>query len=266
MNVGREMKVSSKKIAKERIKRSLIFWGVVMVIILALVRYIPKVVFVTHAINGKELPIYSVDTKEKKVALSFDAAWGNEDTKKILKILKKHKIHATFFMTGGWVNSYKEDVKALYKEGHELGNHGENHLNMSSLSKKAMLQEIQMVHDKVKDITGYEMKVFRPPYGDYNTEVIRAVREAGYYPIQWSVDSLDWKDYGIASIIDTVCNHKELKNGAIILCHNGAKYTAKALDEMLTRLEDQGYKIVPIGEMIYKEDYHLDVAGKQIKD
>ncbi len=77
-------------------------------------------------------------------------------------------------------------------------------------------------------------------------------------------DSLDWKDYGKQSIIDTVCNHQQLQSGAIILCHNGAKYTAEALDEMLTKLEEQGYTIVPVSELILYDGYHMDVTGKQI--
>lgn len=96
--------------------------------------------------------------------------------------------------------------------------------------------------------------------------MILTAKECNYFPIQWSVDSLDWKDYGVASIIDTVCNHKALENGAIILMHNGATYTAQALDEVLTKLTQQGYTIVPVGELIYKENYHLDTAGKQFAD
>ena len=252
--------------SKRKIKYSIVCWSIVLAVIVIVVKTIPTSITVTHDAGGRMLPIYCVDTQEKKVALSFDAAWGNEDTQTIMDILKKHEVHVTFFMTGGWVENYKEDVKALYEAGHELGNHSENHLNMSGLSKKQQQEEIMKVHEKVKEITGYEMKVFRPPYGDYNSEVIKTVREVGYYPIQWSVDSLDWKDYGVASIIDTVCNHKDLQPGAIILCHNGSKYTAQALDEMLTKLKEAGYTIVPVGELIYKEDYHLDVAGMQIKD
>jgi peptidoglycan/xylan/chitin deacetylase (PgdA/CDA1 family) len=78
------------------------------------------------------------------------------------------------------------------------------------------------------------------------------------------VDSLDWKDYGVDSIIKTVCEHKDLGPGAIILCHNGAKYTAQALDTLLTNLEQQGYEIVPVSELILRENYHMDVTGKQI--
>jgi peptidoglycan/xylan/chitin deacetylase (PgdA/CDA1 family) len=108
------------------------------------------------------------------------------------------------------------------------------------------------------------MYLFRPPYGSYNNSLINTAYECGYYPIQWSVDSLDWKDYGVDSIIKTVCEHKDLGPGAIILCHNGAKYTAEALDTLLTNLEQQGYEIVPISELILRENYHMDVTGKQI--
>lgn len=213
--------------------------------------------------NERKLPIYCVDSPDKKVALSFDAAWGNEDTKKIMQILKKHKIHVTFFMTGGWVESYPDDVKMIAEEGHDLGNHSENHKQMSQLSKEECKDEIMKVHDKVKELTGKEMMLFRPPYGDYNDTLIEAVKECGYHAIQWDVDSLDWKDYGVDSIIRTVCEHKHLGNGSIILCHNGAKYTAEALETLITNLQGQGYEIVPISELIYKENYEMDTEGRQ---
>ena len=80
------------------------------------------------------------------------------------------------------------------------------------------------------------------------------------------VDSLDWKDYGVESIIKTVLDHKNLQNGSIILCHNGAKYTAEALERLITGLQEKGYEIVPVSELIYREIYHMDVTGRQIKD
>ena len=255
---------------KEENKRKWKNYGVfAMVLLIALsgsYKYISSYTTVSSNVTGRELPIYSVETSEKKVALSFDAAWGDEDTQKILDILKKHNVHVTFFMTGGWVEKYPEDVKAIKEAGHDLGNHSENHKNMSQLSKEEQKEEIMKVHERVKELTGVEMQLFRPPYGDYDDEVVRTAQECGYYPIQWSVDSLDWKDYGVQSIIDTISNHKDLKNGAIILCHNGAKYTAQALEQLLTGLEEQGYQIVPVSELIYKEDYHMDVTGRQIKN
>lgn len=217
-------------------------------------------------VDGRELPIYCVDTQENKVALSFDAAWGAEDTEEILAILKKHDIHVTFFATGGWVESYPEDVKAVLSAGHDLGNHSENHKNMSELSNNDKEKEIMSVHEKVKELTGYDMFLFRPPYGDYDNDVINVAKDCGYYSIQWDVDSLDWMDHGVDSIIETVTKHKNLGNGSIILCHNGAKYTAQALDELITGLEDQGYEIVPVSELIYRDNFHLNYEGRQIKD
>ncbi len=215
---------------------------------------------------NKELPIYCVDSDEKVVALSFDAAWGNEDTVQILDILKKNDVKVTFFMTGGWVEKFPEDVKAISEAGHELGNHSENHKNMSKLSTTECKEELMKVHNKVKELTGIEMKVFRPPYGDYDDDVIKSVYDCGYYPIQWDVDSLDWKNYGVQNIVDTVVNHKALGNGSIILMHNGAKYTASALQSVIDGLKAKGYKFVTMSELIIKENYHIDHTGRQIKD
>lgn len=217
----------------------------------------------TYSKSSKKLPIYCVDTSDKKIALSFDAAWGNEDTKKIMDILDKHKIHVTFFMTGGWVESYPDDVKMIAERGHDLGNHSQNHKQMSKLSLEECKQEIQSVHDKVKEITGKEMILFRPPYGDYNDTLITATEECGYHAIQWDVDSLDWKDYGVDSIIKTVCEHKHLGNGSIILCHNGAKYTADALDTLITTLQEKSYEFVPISQLIYPDSTEIDTEGRQ---
>ena len=151
-------------------------------------------VTVSNSVNGRQLPIYCVDTTEKKIALTFDAAWGNEDTGQILEILKKHGVRVTFFMTGGWVESYPDDVKAILAAGHDLGNHSENHKNMSQLSDAEKKEELMKVHEKVRTLTGYEMFLFRPPYGDYDNAVVNVAKENGYYTIQWDVDTLDIKE------------------------------------------------------------------------
>lgn len=247
--------------------KKIILVPAVIAIVLAIFWYLennPDAIRVSNSAGGKELPIYCVQCEEPKIAISFDAAWGNEDTAQILEILAKHNVKATFFMTGGWVESYPEDVKAIYAAGHDLGNHSENHLNMSELSKEEIRSEIMTVHDKVKELTGYEMFLFRPPYGDYDNDVITTVSDCGYYSIQWSIDSLDWKNYGVNDLITQVCESEHLENGAIILCHNGAKYTAQALDQVLTNLTEQGYQFVPISELIVKDNYTIDVTGKQI--
>lgn len=154
----------------------------------------------------------------------------------------------------------------ILAEGHDLGNHSQNHKNMSQISDSEKEKELMSVHDKVKELTGYDMFLFRPPYGDYDSKLIRVARKCNYYAIQWDVDSLDWKDYGAESIIKTVTQNKHLGNGSIILCHNGAKYTAEALDTLITTLKDAGYKFVPLSELIYRDRYHMDHEGRQIPD
>ena len=197
----------------KRLKRKLKALAFATILILGLIVGVSKTATVSNTVGGKELPIYSVETDEKKVALSFDAAWGNEDTQQILDTLEKYNVKVTFFMTGGWVEKYPEDVKKICEAGHDLGNHSENHKNMSQLSDDEKTTELMTVHNKVKELTGVDMELFRPPYGDYDDAVILNATENGYYTIQWDVDSLDWKDYGVDSIIDTVVNHKNLGNG-----------------------------------------------------
>lgn len=227
---------------------------------------VPRAVDASSTVGDRELPIYCVETQQPYIALSFDAAWGNEDTARILEILKKHDVKVTFFMTGGWVEAYPDDVKAILADGHDLGNHSENHKNMSQLSDAEKKDELMQVHQKVKELTDYDMFLFRPPYGDYDNAVVKVAKECGYYAIQWDVDSLDWKDYGVDSIIRTVTEHKHLGNGSIILCHNGAKYTADALETLIVTLKEKGYTFVPISELIYREKYHMNHEGRQIAD
>ena len=250
----------------KKLKRKLKALAIATILILAFILGVSKTVTVSNTVGGKELPIYSVETEERKVALSFDAAWGNEDTQQILDTLEKYNVKVTFFMTGGWVEKFPEDVEKICAAGHDLGNHSENHKNMSQLSDEECKSELMKVHEKVKSLTNVEMNLFRPPYGDYDNEVIKNAKECGYYSIQWDVDSLDWRDYGVDSIIKTVTEHKNLQNGSIILMHNGAKYTAQALPKVIEKLQEMGYEIVPISELIYRDEYHLDVTGRQIKN
>lgn len=237
-----------------------------MIVMISLgMKIVPNAVETMKSTNKRELPIYCVNTDEKKVSLSFDAAWGNEQTQTLLDILKKHDVKVTFFLTGTWINKYPESVKAIYEEGHDIGNHSENHKQMSKLSKADCVKEIMTPHEHVKELLGIDMNLFRPPYGDYNNTLIEAARENGYHVIQWDVDSLDWKDYGTASIIKMVTQNPHLGNGSIILMHNGAKFTPDALETIITTLKSEGYELVPISKLIYTENYEIDHEGRQFQ-
>lgn len=250
---------------KEKVNRKGVIAGALLLLFAAGILSTPRIISVTTGgnVSKKELPIYCVQTDKPQIALSFDAAWGNEDTQRILDTLAKYNVKVTFFMTGGWIESYPEDVKKIAAAGHDLGNHSQNHKQMSQLTKAECIEEIQKPHDLVKQLTGIDMFLFRPPYGDYNNNLVKATYEIKYYPIQWDVDSLDWKDYGATDIVNRVVNHKNLGNGSIILCHNGAKYTADALDAMITGLQDKGFELVPISQLIIKDNFYMNHEGRQ---
>ncbi len=211
----------------------------------------------------RDLPIYYVDTLEKKVAISFDAAWGCQYTDTILDILDKYNVKTTFFLVGFWVDKYPEKVKEIYKRGHEIGNHSTNHPHMTKLNKMQITEELMKTHEKIKQITGVDSILFRPPFGDYNDLLVSTCRENGYYTIQWDVDSLDWKEMGVQPVVDRVT--KNVKNGSIILFHNNAKYVMQYLPIIIEKLQSEGYEIIPISEIIHRENFYIDNTGKQIK-
>ncbi len=142
----------------------------------------------------REIPIYYVDTDKKQVALSFDAAWGNEQTEHLLEILDKYKVKSTFFLVGDWVKNYPDSVKDIAKHGHDVGNHSNTHPHMTQMSSSDMVGQIQSCNEKIKELTGKTPTLFRAPYGDYNNDVVKSVNGCNMYCVQWDVDSLDWKD------------------------------------------------------------------------
>jgi polysaccharide deacetylase family sporulation protein PdaB len=221
-----------------------------------------QTVFLTAAATKRKIPIYAVETPENKIAISFDATWGSEKTQTILNILDQYNIKTTFFLCGYWIDKHPEQIKDLFARGHEIGNHGNTHAHHSQLSFEKNKAEMQAVHEKIKNLLGYEMTLFRPPFGEYNNTVVNAADDMGYYTVQWSVDSLDWMNKGLEHEINQVLNHKKLKNGAIILFHNDAENTPKALPIILDKLL-KDYKIVPVSELIHKDNYFIDEQGTQ---
>ena len=137
---------------------------------------------------------------------------------------------------------------------------------MPQLSAAECREEISQAHTRVQELPGYEMSLFRPPYGDYDNKVIANARECGYSSVLWDVDSGDWKDYGVDAILKNVLENENLGNGSIIRCHSEAKYMADALDSLINGLEKKGYEIVPVSQLIYWEKYHMDADGRQIKN
>ena len=231
-------------------------------IILAIIFALPS----AGVVFGEEklLPIYSVQTDEKVAAITFDAAWGNSDTDILLEILKEYDVTATFFICGYWAEQFSDDVAKFYKAGHDIANHGDTHAHVAGLDLEKNMAEISDAHEKIKNMLGIEMDLYRPPYGEYNNTVIKAANNLDYFTIQWDVDSLDWKKLGADHMYNTVINHKNLQNGSILLFHNDLPETPIALRRILAELSNQGYDFVPVSQLIYRENYKLDHAGRQI--
>lgn len=219
---------------------------------------------VSFAESERKLPIYCVECEEKKVAVSFDAAWGNDDTETLIKILKEYDVPATFFVVGAWVDKYPESVKALSDAGHQIQNHSNTHPYMTDLSKSQMINEIESCNTKIQSITGVCPTLFRPPYGDYDNPTVETVESMGMHAIQWDVDSLDWKDNATPESISKRVISK-VKNGSIVLFHNDADHTPEALPNILKTLKEQGYEFVFISDLIYKKDYEIKHDGTQCK-
>ena len=213
--------------------------------------------------QSRKVPVYCVETVEKRIALSFDVATGTQDLQELMDIMEKHQVHATFFVVGSWVRRWPQELAEIAERGHELASHADHHVDMTTIGRQECVQEITALDEEVRRLTGYSMSLFRAPYGAYNNQVIEAAESCGYLTVQWSVDSLDWKEYGAQDMLKRVLEHKNLKPGAILLFHNNTKYTAQALDGILVGLEEMGYSIGTVSELVLRDNYGIDAEGRQ---
>lgn len=211
----------------------------------------------------RELPIYCVGRDNKAVSLTFDAAWGNEDTQQLIDILARYNVRATFFVVGDWVEKYPESVKALSDAGHEVMNHSDDHAHFTKLSTEQIRANVGACCDKIENVTGVRPTLFRCPYGEYDDNVVLAVHAAGLEVIQWDVDSLDWKGLSAATITERVMSR--VAPGSIILFHNAAENTPEALPSIIEGLLSQGYEPVPVSELLLTGDFTIDHTGRQLK-
>jgi len=195
-------------------------------------------------------PVYEVKTNQKVVALTFDISWGNNTPIPVIDILKSHNVKSTFFLSGPWVKQYPDVPQRIKQDGHEIASHGFRHINLSNLSKAEIKDEIMKAHNNIKEITEVDAKLIRTPNGDYNDQVIEVAHESNYEVIQWSVDSLDWMNPGVNTIIERVS--KKVHPGAIILMHasDTCKQTTEALPTVISNLKSQGYEFVTVSELL----------------
>lgn len=210
----------------------------------------------------KELPVYSVERSDGKIALTIDAAWDDDKTPFILETLSKYNVKATFFLCGSWVTAYPDQVLAIHRAGHSIGNHSMTHPHMSELTEERIKKEISDLDDVLQSITGERSTLFRAPFGEYNDGVILAVRASGHEPIQWDIDTIDWKpERSSQTILDSVL--PKLHDGAVILCHNNGYKIEEYLPTLIETAQANGYSFVTVDELLLGGETMIDVNGVQ---
>ena len=235
--------------------------AVAMIAVLCTSVYYSNAYAVFYGNTPRLVPIYSVERDDKKVAITFDCAWGTEYTDQILKALEVSEVKATFFTVEFWTEKYGDFVKKISEAGHTVGTHSSTHSYMSKQNAEDIKKELTASSEAIEKITGKKVELFRAPYGDYDDELIKTASSLGYYTIQWDVDSLDWKDLSASDIAMRVING--VKSGSIILMHNNGLHTAEAVPIILETLKNKGYTFVTVDELIYKDGYIRDGTGRQ---
>jgi len=202
---------------------------------------------------GQLHPVRWVDIDAKKLALTFDISWGEKTLPGVLEALDAHDVDCTFFVSGTWSMTHPELLRQIVQAGHEIGSHGHKHIRLSQYPRDVIEDNISTAHDIIKDITGRDPNLFRPPDGDFNDLVIRTAMELGYTTIIWDTDSLDWKNPGVDFMVKRVL--KKAHPGDIVLLHasDSAKQTPEALPLIIEGLRERGYDLVTISELFQEE-------------
>ena len=190
--------------------------------------------------------------KNKGIALTFDDG-PSKQTKKILKILKKHHIKATFFILGKRIHNNEKMIKEILKQGSEIGNHSYTHASLAFKSKKGIVSEIEKT-DKRLEKLGIKTNLFRPPYGRIGLKLISICKEIEKKIILWDVDPKDWKEQDGNVILKNIL--KKTKNGSIIDLHDYVegigenRKITKILEISIPKLKEKGYKFLTVSKLI----------------
>lgn len=237
--------------------------SVLTVVLLIFLANIDKNDVIQTSALEKNLPIYNVQTEEKKIAFTMNCAWNADDIDSILETLRANNVKITFFIVGEWADKYPEEVKKISEAGHEIGTHSNTHPHVNNLSAEKNLEEIKISVNKLEKLTNQKITLYRTPYGEYNDIVIETSRNNGYFPIQWNIDTLDYEGLNCEEMWNRIKG--KLSNGSIILSHNGTEHTADSLDTLIKNIKQQGYEFVKVSDLIYKDNYIINNNGTQVQ-
>lgn len=200
-----------------------------------------------HLEDLSPAPIYRGHPNKKMVGLTINVAWGNEYLPRILEILKKHDVKATFFLEGRWVKENLRFAKMIVDANQEVGNHSYTHPNMKTLSSDEIREQLQKTNRMIEVVTNQKVRWFAPPSGSFRDEVVKIADDFQMGTIMWTVDTIDWKRPEPDVLLQRVM--RKIHPGAIVLMHPTSS-TAEALDTMIKKLKEQGYKVGNITELL----------------
>lgn len=186
------------------------------------------------------------DFVTKKIAITFDDGPNSDYTEMLLAGLKERGVKATFFLLGKEAEKYPEIVKDIYDGGHLIGTHSYEHVNLSNLSDKAAIEQVDKTNQIIYEITGHYPEYIRPPFGcwkcnlDYETRMIEVL---------WDVDPLDWKTSNSGVIAKRVTS--KVREDDIILLHDASESSVKAAFKIIDELKDEGYRFVTVEDILF---------------
>lgn len=192
-------------------------------------------------------PEYELDPNKPMIALTFDDG-PSAHTERLLDIFETYGGKGTFFVLGNLIDGRESTLKRISQEGHEIGNHGWNHRQMTKHTEDEVTDQIMMTRAKIYDVTGMDCFIVRPPYGACNDSVKKVGAELGVSFVNWSVDTLDWKTKDAQAVYYEII--KNATDGAIILCHDLHKTTVDAMETVIPKLIEEGYQLVTVSELM----------------
>ncbi len=243
-------------------KKQAVLWVLIAVWLVVLLAVIVFTTVVKPASAAKRrLPVYSVEQTEKKVALTFNCAWGDETTDAVLALLAKHNIPATFFFVGTFAEQYPDSVRKIANAGHAVGNHSMRHKDPTVMEYAEILADMSACSTLLEALTGKPVRLYRAPSGSYDNKTVEAAEALGMTAVQWSADSIDWKNVTPAKMAERI--RTKTFPGAIMLFHLGKENTVQALPEIIRDLQAAHYRFCTVEELLLDGETYIDANGKQ---
>ena len=217
----------------------------------------------TVSVAERRIPVYSVETDKKEIALTFNCAWGDEGTDRLLGILKEEDIKCTFFFVGEFAEKYPDTVRKIYNLGHSVANHSMKHNDPTKQDYEEILSDISACNELLYSLTGKMPVLYRAPSGSYDNKTVEAAESLGMTAVQWDADSIDWKNPSPENIVSRVTG--KVTDGSIVLFHLGKENTLDAIDDIIDILKDRGYSFTTVEKLLLEGDTYIDNAGRQKK-